>query len=62
MWPQKPPPACSWPPAPACPGAPTSMGHHLIFCSHFAELHKERTWHGGVGSLGFVFCLFICLI
>lgn len=29
------------------PRAPDSMGH-LIFCSHFAELHKERTQHGGL--------------
>lgn len=38
-------------PAPA-PQAPSAG--HLTFCSHFAELHKERTRHGG-WFFGFLF-------
>lgn len=41
------------------PRAPTSTAH-LIFCSHFAELHKERTQHGGL--VLWVWFLFVYLI
>lgn len=53
-------------PSPPVPGsqlrALTSTGH-LIFCSRFAELHKERTRHGGlVLWVLFSVCLMICKV
>lgn len=52
---------CSWPQVLPLPRVPTSTAH-LIFCSHFTELYKERTQHGGIGSLVLLVCLFVNLI
>lgn len=49
---------CPWPQVLPLPRVPTSTAH-LIFCSHFTELYKERTRHGRVGSLGLFVCLFV---
>lgn len=53
----------SVPPTPA-PGSRPSRAPstgRVIFCSHFAELHKERTQQGW-GAWSFEFCfLFVCL-
>lgn len=52
-------PRCSWPQVLPLPRVPTSTAH-LIFCSHFTELYKERTQHGGEG-LVLQFCWLVCL-